>query len=298
MSAGTRRNGNHKFGSAGRPTGRHSVAKKTVLSGKRTYKAGQKAARSGKAVPAAAIAMTLAAGAAAYGVTASGVTASDAPVPEALAADISAVPGPPAASGAGAKAAVAAEAMAGAAPAQLLSIDTVRSNAIRAAAAPSRPAKPAASPKPSRPASAAKPAVRSLACADTGGLLPANVTAIVSFLVDHGYSHNAAAGIAGNIYQESKGNPESAGMGGGGLIGFTPLPAGYVTGDVAADLRTQLSAVLTFNQQWSGYLPALNEASSPAAAAAVYVTDFERAGSPAAATRAESATDVAAACGL
>ncbi len=57
-------------------------------------------------------------------------------------------------------------------------------------------------------------------------MLPANVTAIVSFLLAHGYSDNAAAGIAGNIYQESKGNPESEGMGGGGLIGWTPLPVG------------------------------------------------------------------------
>jgi hypothetical protein len=48
------------------------------------------------------------------------------------------------------------------------------------------------------------------------------VTAIVSFLLTHGYSDNAAAGIAGNMYQESKGNPESEGDGGGGLIGWTP----------------------------------------------------------------------------
>ena len=47
----------------------------------------------------------------------------------------------------------------------------------------------------------------------------------------------AAAGIAGNIYQESKGNPESVGSGGGGLIGWTPLPSGFVTGNVQADLQ-------------------------------------------------------------
>ena len=124
-------------------------------------------------------------------------------------------------------------------------------------------------------------------------MLPENVTAIVSFLLANGYSDNAAAGIAGNMYQESKGNPESEGMGGGGLIGFTPLPAGYVTGNAAADLQTQLSAVLTYNQQWSAYLPALNSAATPADAADIYVTDFERAGIPAAATREASAEDVA-----
>ena len=56
-------------------------------------------------------------------------------------------------------------------------------------------------------------------------LLPENYAAIVGFLVDHGYSRFAAAGVAGNIFQESKGNPESVGSGGGGLIGWTPLPA-------------------------------------------------------------------------
>ena len=66
-------------------------------------------------------------------------------------------------------------------------------------------------------------------------------------------------------------------MGDGGgrfLIGWTPLPGGYVTGNPSADLQTQLAAILTFNQIWSQYIPALNAASSPAAAAAIYVTDF------------------------
>ncbi len=124
------------------------------------------------------------------------------------------------------------------------------------------------------------------------------MTAIVSFLLAHGYSDNAAAGIAGNMYQESKGNPESEGDGGGGLIGWTPLPAGFVTGDPAADLQTQLSAVLTFNQQWAQFLPELNGAATPADAAYIYVTDFERAGIPAASTREAVAQDVASACGI
>ena len=86
-------------------------------------------------------------------------------------------------------------------------------------------------------------------------MLPDNVTAIVSFLLANGYSDNAAAGIAGK-YQESGGNPESEGMGGGGLIGFTPLgPAGYVTGNVAADLQTQLSGG-AYLQPAVGVLPA------------------------------------------
>jgi hypothetical protein len=141
-------------------------------------------------------------------------------------------------------------------------------------------------------------AATTLGCNLGAGLLPQNVTAIVSFLVAHGYSDNAAAGIAGNMYQESKGDPESVGSGGGGLIGFTPLPSGYVTGNPTADLQKQLSAVLTYNQGWSSYLPALNSAASPSDAAYIYVTDFERAGIPAASTREASATDVAGACGI
>ncbi len=129
-------------------------------------------------------------------------------------------------------------------------------------------------------------------------MVPANYAAIVNFLTSHGYTGNAAAGIAGNIWQESGGNPESVGSGGGGLIGWTPLPGGYVTGNPSADLQTQLAAILTFNQIWSQYIPALNAASSPAAAAAIYVTDFERAGIPAVANREAAAQAVASACGI
>jgi hypothetical protein len=134
--------------------------------------------------------------------------------------------------------------------------------------------------------------------ASASGPLPAHYAAIMSFLTAHGYTGNAAAGIAGNIYQESGGNPESEGDGGGGLIGWTPLPAGYVTGNPSADLQTQLEAILAFNHIWSQYIPALNAASSPAAAADIYVTDFERAGIPAASNREAAATAVAAACGI
>ncbi len=129
-------------------------------------------------------------------------------------------------------------------------------------------------------------------------MLPANYATIVSFLTTHGYTRLAAAGIAGNIYQESKGDPESVGSGGGGLIGFTPLPGGYVTGNPAADLRTQLNAILTYNQQWSQYIPALNAASSATQAADIYMNYFERPGIPEAANREGAAAAVARACGF
>jgi hypothetical protein len=140
---------------------------------------------------------------------------------------------------------------------------------------------------------------RGVSCTGSGGTLkPLNYGAIVTFLTAHGYSDNAAAGIAGNIYAESGGNPESVGDGGGGLIGWTPLPGGYVTGNPAADLQTQLNAILRFNQIWAQYIPTLNAAGSPAQAAGIYVTDFERAGIPAYSRREAAAGAVAAACGL
>jgi hypothetical protein len=166
----------------------------------------------------------------------------------------------------------------------------------RATPSPSPKARPKPKAKP-RPRSA-KPAASTVRCGGGGGLLPDNYAAIVQFMIAHGYTHNAAAGMAGNIYQESKGNPESVGSGGGGLIGWTPLPAGFVTGNPSADLQTQLAAILTYNQGWAQYIPALNAASSPAAAADIYVTDFERAGIPAAGTREAAANAVAAACNL
>ena len=85
----------------------------------------------------------------------------------------------------------------------------------------------------------------------------------MGFLTSHGYTATRPPHRR-ELWQESGGNPESVGDGGGGLIGWTPLPGGYVTGNPAADLQTQLAAILTFNQIWSQYIPALNAASSPA----------------------------------
>jgi hypothetical protein len=139
-----------------------------------------------------------------------------------------------------------------------------------------------------------------LTCSGTGGtgMLPLNYEAIVNFLAAHGYTDMAAAGIAGNIWQESHGNPESVGTGGGGLIGWTPLPAGFVTGNVAADLQTQLQALLTYNQGWAQYIPMLNAATTAVGAADVYMDYFERPGLPAAANREGAAAAVAQACGI
>lgn len=128
--------------------------------------------------------------------------------------------------------------------------------------------------------------------------LPLNYATIVNFLVGHGYTSIAAAGIAGNIYQESGGNPESGSSAAGGLIGWTPLPNGYITGDPSADLQTQLEGLLAFNDNLGEFLPALNATTTPADAAYVYMIDFERPGFPAASNREDAAVAVASACGF
>lgn len=125
--------------------------------------------------------------------------------------------------------------------------------------------------------------------------LPQNWETIAAFLMAHGYTPIAAAGILGNIEQESGGNPESVGSGGGGLIGFTPLPANYVTGNKSQDLQTQLNAILAYNSAQGQLLVAqLNRSRTPTEAAVFYMTRFER---PAVATenqanRTSSAEDV------
>jgi Phage tail lysozyme len=167
-------------------------------------------------------------------------------------------------------------------------------------AARGRARKPSPKPTASRHAPRHQAIARTVTCTGTatGGLLPANYAAIVNYLTGHGYTSVAATGIAGNIYQESMGNPESVGTGGGGLIGWTPLPSGFVTGSPAADLQTQLAALLTYNQQWAQYIPALNAAKTPADAAYLYMTYFERPGVPAASNREGAAAAVAQACGI
>jgi hypothetical protein len=289
---------------AERYTGRHAGPR-----GKAARKS-----RVGKVVPAAAVAAAVAVGTAAYSLASGG---------QPQAAQFNASMTAPSkttapASGAGQANGAGSSLIR---VAQATAAGPSRAAAARAAAKPTPSHSPAATPSASSSAAAPATATPSasattraatpsatatskavtaatLSCNLSYSMLPQNVTAIVSFLLANGYTHNAAAGIAGNIYQESKGNPESVGMGGGGLIGWTPLQSGMVTGNPTADLQTQLNALLTYNRIWSSYIPALNAASSPSSAAYIYVTNFERAGIPAAGTREASASNVASACGL
>jgi LysM repeat protein len=110
-----------------------------------------------------------------------------------------------------------------------------------------------------------------------------NLLAIAQFLVAHGYSKAAAAGIASCVDGESAGNPESVGSGGGGLIGWTPLSsaqpnANIITGNVEQDMMTQLSDILFYNSNEIGQaaVTELNGISDPVAAADFFSQHFER----------------------
>jgi Phage tail lysozyme len=302
LSQGTRRNGSNKFGPFNAPVGGRRAPSGHGARGERdngytgrhvSPRPETARKRVGKAVPAAAVAATLAAGAAAYTLVGAGQ-------PQASQLNAAMIhPGAASASVAG-RAHIDASTMINAAAGPAGSAATP-SVLIATTAKPPAPAHKRTAAHPAAATAAApasQPAASTLSCDLNYSLLPLNVTAIVSFLLAHGYSHNAVAGIAGNIYQESKGDPEAIGMGGGGLIGWTPLRSGLITGNPSADLQTQLAALLDYNEGWSSYLPALNAAASPASAAYIYVTDFERAGIPAAATREASAANVASACGI
>jgi hypothetical protein len=95
------------------------------------------------------------------------------------------------------------------------------------------------------------------------------------FLFRDGYSAAGAAGVVSCIAGESAGNVESIGDGGGGLIGWTPLPYGYVTGDVARDRETQLAALLRYNEI-NGPVGTLKAMTDPGYAADFYSQHFER----------------------
>lgn len=110
--------------------------------------------------------------------------------------------------------------------------------------------------------------------------MPQNAKAIYTFLTGHGFSSNAAAGILGNIYGESGGNPESVGTGGNGLIGWTPPLAGAVTGNPQKDLAFQEQALLRYIAQNGGEASINSHAQSVNSATSYFITQFERPANP------------------
>lgn len=109
-----------------------------------------------------------------------------------------------------------------------------------------------------------------------------NYESIATYLVAHGYSKAAAAGIAACVAGESGGDPDQlqiGGGGGGGLIQWTPYQASHVpiTGNRQRDFNAQLPLILKYNSgQGAASIQQLNSISDPAEAAKFYSENFER----------------------
>jgi Phage tail lysozyme len=121
--------------------------------------------------------------------------------------------------------------------------------------------------------------------------IPENAETIYKFLVSAGLSANAAAGILGNIEQESGGN-QNAGSNppGSGLI----QQLGYPTGTT---LQAAMEAIITYIKA-NGSIADINaNASTPSAAALYFSNNYEKPDAALAnnANREQSADEVAAA---
>jgi hypothetical protein len=100
-----------------------------------------------------------------------------------------------------------------------------------------------------------------------------NAEAIYKGLLSMGLSTDAAAGVAGNIYQESHGNPGIGSSAGGGLFGETIANAGSSSG---GSLTEQLSALKNYIAK-NGSVAEINaHASSPTEAAQYFMQQYER----------------------
>jgi hypothetical protein len=109
-----------------------------------------------------------------------------------------------------------------------------------------------------------------------------------------GLSTNAAAGVAGNIYQESGGNPSAPSGAGGGLFGEEISNGGAAGGGTMTEQLAALAKYIAAN----GSIADINaNASTPDAAASYFMTKYERPNAALAnlANRQAAATYVAAA---
>lgn len=108
-----------------------------------------------------------------------------------------------------------------------------------------------------------------------------NLITIGKYLMQHGATRIAAAGITGDIYGESAGNPESVGSGGFGLIGWTGntigLPPGYrgPTGNLNRDLAIQMAGTVGYINANGGMGP-INAARSVTEAGQIFSRKYER----------------------
>lgn len=106
----------------------------------------------------------------------------------------------------------------------------------------------------------------------TGADYP-NAEIIYKGLIAMGLSTNAAAGVAGNIYQESGGNPSSSSGAGGGLFGEEVSNGGTTGGGTMAEQLAALAKYIAAN----GSISDVNShASDPSTAAIYFMNQYER----------------------
>jgi tape measure domain-containing protein len=105
-----------------------------------------------------------------------------------------------------------------------------------------------------------------------------NLLTIARYMAANGWSAAGAAGVAGNIYRESLGDPLSFGSGGRGLIGWTPpstLPnSAFIPGQASLSLSRQLPLVNQFFHANMGRYIALANAQSDAGRAALVIMNM------------------------
>lgn len=110
-----------------------------------------------------------------------------------------------------------------------------------------------------------------------------NGTTIYKFFRSQGFTPIQAAGAIASIWGESGWDPESAGTGGRGLIGWTPastLPNSAFTGNRSADMAAQLPLIMSFIQANgdSGAVQMMAGAQNVNSAAQIWDSRVERAG--------------------
>ena len=126
--------------------------------------------------------------------------------------------------------------------------------------------------------------------ATSAGGVSGNAAGILHYLTRNGLTPIAAAGVVGNLQQESSLNPSSVQAGGPGR-GIAQWSQGGRWDTLVAWAQgkglapTSLNAQLQFliheaQTSYPGLIAQLNQASSPAEAAQVFETTYERAGSP------------------
>src|ERR1017187_7363498 len=113
------------------------------------------------------------------------------------------------------------------------------------------------------------------------GNVPANAKSIAAYLMGKGATKIAAAGILGNIMQESGGSPTA---------GSNPPGAGLIQilGDPGGSLGSELTKTWNYILQNGGIGP-VNAAKNPTDAATIFSQQYERPGTPMLANRIASA---------